>query len=114
MVGKIGLIYSSEISDQSDQNTALSVERGKLFTIKSMLLSFSLTLVVCHRFFFVTIDRIDPKTLSLFIAPAVWIVRPSTYIGKTKKRVHGQKTAHLKVLSVDSEHSSIADHLVNT
>ena len=60
------------------------------------------------------IDRIDSKTLSLFIAPAVWIVRPDTYTGKTKKRLHGRKTAHFKVLSVDSEHNSIADHLVNT
>ena len=114
MVGEIGPIYSSEISDQPDQNTDLLVERGKLFAIKSMLLSFSLTLVDCHRFFFITIDRIDPKTLSSFIAPAVWVVRPTTYMGKTKKRLHGRKTAHFKVLSVDSEHSSIADHLVNT
>ena len=114
MVGDIGLIYSSETSDQPDQNTDLSVEREKLFAIKSMLLSFSRTIVDCHRFFFVTIDRIDPKTLSLFIAPAVWIVRPTTYIGKTKKRLHGRKTAHFKVLSVDSENSFIADHLVNT
>ena len=94
MVGEIGLIYSSEISDQPDQNTDLSVERGKLFAIKSILLSFSRALVDCHRFFFMTIDRIDPKTLSLFIAPGVWIVRPTTYIGKTKKRLHGRKTAH--------------------
>ena len=114
MVGEIGLIYSSEISDQPDQNTDLSVERGKLFAIKSMLLSFSRTLVDCHRFFFIPIDRIDTKTLSLFIATAVWIVRPATYTGKNKKRLHGRKTAHFKVLSVDSEHSSIADHLVNT
>ena len=94
MVGEIGPIYSSEISDQPDQNTNLSVERGKLFEIKSILLSFSRTLVDCHRFFFMTVDRIDPKTLNLFIAPAVWIVRPTTYIGKTKKRLHGRKTAH--------------------
>ena len=45
---------------------------------------------------------------------SVWIVRPATYTVKTKKRLHGRKTAHFKVLSVDSEHSSIADHLVNT
>ena len=45
---------------------------------------------------------------------SVWIVRPATYTGKTKKRLHGRKTAHFKVLSVDSEHSSTADHLVNT
>ena len=114
MVGEIGLIYSLEISDQPDQNTDLSVERGKLFAIKSISLSFSRTLVVCHCFFFVTIDRIDPKTLSLFIGPAVWIVSPATYIGKTRKRLHGRKTAHFKVVSVDSEHGSIADHLVNT
>ena len=79
MVGEIALIFSSEISDQPDQNTDLSVERGKLFAIKSVLLSFSRTLVDCHRFFFMTIDRIDPKTLNLFIELAVWIVRPTTY-----------------------------------
>ena len=79
MVGEIGLIYSSEISDQPGENTDLSVEREKLFAIKSILLSFSRTLVDCHRFFFMTIDRIDPKTLNLFIAPAVWIARPTTY-----------------------------------
>ena len=38
VVGEIGLIFSSEISDQPDQNTDLSVERGKLFAIKSILL----------------------------------------------------------------------------
>ena len=79
-----------------------------------MLLSFSRALIVCHRVFFITIDRIDPKTLSLFIAPAVWIVRSARYIGKAKKRLHGRKTVQYKVLSVNYEHSSTADHLINT
>ena len=95
MVGEIGLIYSSEISDQPDQNTDLSVERGKLFAIKSILLSFSRTLVDSHRFFF-NDDRPNRSQNSKLIYRTSCLDCPSYYvlIGKTKKRLHGRKTAH--------------------